>query len=124
MNKEFRPFQPILVKQQVWRAAYFSHKRSDEFIVTTGGGRYRQDMCLPYEGNEDLLGTDKSPKPKRWRAEYGSEYWCVTTDLTSIAYIERDDGFDDNLYDVGNYFKTKEEAEVMAEKIKKLLNDE
>lgn len=34
------------------------------------------------------------------------------------------DSIDNNYFDFGNCFKTKEEAEAMAEKIKKLLKGE
>ena len=85
MNKEFKPFQQILAKQGVWRATHFSHKREDGFIVSTSGGVYNPTLVLPYEGNEELLGTDKSPKPKRWRAERGEVYWLYEP----LARIER-----------------------------------
>lgn len=57
---------------------------------------------------------------KRWRAEKGERYYLVHCDISvAISYEENDSG-DDKLYDLGNYYKTKEEAEVMAEKIRQV----
>lgn len=60
---QFRPFNKILVRDydnDIWRAALFSHKEGDRFMTT---GTYF-DQCIPYEGNEDLVGTTNKPKEK------------------------------------------------------------
>lgn len=61
----FKPFQKVLVrddKDDVWKADYFSHYEEDDeslpYICV--GSLYK--LCIPYEGNEHLLGTDKSPE--------------------------------------------------------------
>lgn len=60
----FKPFQEVLVRDDeygVWRGAHFSHydsKREYPYVTTACG--YKQ--CVSYEGNEYLLGTNKSPK--------------------------------------------------------------
>lgn len=42
--------------EQTWRANYFSHYSNDpEYPYTCTNGLYR--YCIPYEGNEHLLGT-------------------------------------------------------------------
>lgn len=124
MNKEFKPFQQILVKQGVWRAAYFSHFAKDGSVITTGGFAYNIKLVLPYEGNEGLLGTDNSLKPKRWRAERGKVYYFVGDELRVTSSSEDFDTIDDNRYQIGNYFKSYKEAEVVAEKFKELLKDD
>lgn len=61
----FEPFQKVLVrdaKDEVWKADYFSHYEEGDKIApyVCVGSYFRQ--CVPYEGSEHLLGTDKSPK--------------------------------------------------------------
>lgn len=62
----FKPFQKVLVRDDdydgVWKAGYFSHyDEGDEFApYICVGSLYK--FCIPYEGNEHLLGTNKSPE--------------------------------------------------------------
>lgn len=56
-----KPFDKVLVRnndQQIWKAAFFSHcdtSRDSHNYVTIPGFAY--NWCIPYEGNEHLLGT-------------------------------------------------------------------
>lgn len=56
-----KPFDKVLVRtkgfQDTWIATFFSHKDTYEFAPfwATSGKNYQQ--CIPYEGNEHLLGT-------------------------------------------------------------------
>ena len=60
----FEPFQEVLVRDSdasIWKAAHFSHYDGEgkyPYITTTNA--YKQ--CVPYDCNEYLLGTDKSPE--------------------------------------------------------------
>ena len=63
----FEPFQKVLVRDndgEIWIAAFFSHLHpgGDCKYVTNCGLYYHE--CIPYEGNEYLVGTSDSPKPK------------------------------------------------------------
>lgn len=55
----FKPFDKVLVRDDennIWYANYFSHYREDEdypYVCIDSSYRY----CIPYEGNEHLLGT-------------------------------------------------------------------
>lgn len=55
---QFKPFEKVLVRDSyndMWRASSFSHiKEDDGRYVTTG---LSWNFCIPYEGNEHLLGT-------------------------------------------------------------------
>lgn len=55
-----KPFDKVLVrdsKSSEWRANLFSHKNIDEpYCCVYAGWNY----CIPYEGNEHLLGTTKN----------------------------------------------------------------
>ena len=57
---EFKPFDKVLVrdsKASKWRANLFSHKNIDEpYYCVYASWNY----CIPYEGNEHLLGTTKN----------------------------------------------------------------
>lgn len=57
---KFKPFEKVLVrdsKASKWRANLFSHKNIDEpYYCVYASWNY----CIPYEGNEHLLGTTKN----------------------------------------------------------------
>lgn len=61
----FEPFQKVLARDSCddkWRANYFSHYDEDNssFPYYCVGVCYK--VCIAYEGNEHLLGTNKSPE--------------------------------------------------------------
>lgn len=64
VKQEFKPFDKVLIRDednQTWRVCLFSHYRKDLSCpyVCVGCSAYKQ--CIPYEGNEYLLGTTDSP---------------------------------------------------------------
>ena len=62
---QFKPFDKVLVREQStdeWKCDYFSHIQNDgvcTYYVCIGGEFLK---CIPYEGNEHLLGTNDNPK--------------------------------------------------------------
>lgn len=60
---------------------------------------------------------------KRWRAEIRDKYFLATCNGTVECYIEDKYKFDDECYNFGNYFKTKEQADEALERVKKTLAD-
>lgn len=58
---QFKPFEKVLVRDNyndMWRANFFSHiKEDDGRYVTTG---LTWNFCIPYIGNESLVGTTKN----------------------------------------------------------------
>lgn len=57
---QFEPFEKVLVRDtydDVWRASFFSHikKSNGKYATACLVWKY----CIPYEGNEHLLGTTK-----------------------------------------------------------------
>ena len=60
----------------------------------------------------DLI-NEKYGIPKRWRAEEGGIYWFIDSDFTGkVRDLWDRRSTDENVrYNLGNYFKTKEEAE-------------
>jgi hypothetical protein len=63
-------------------------------------------------------------KPKRWKAKEGGMYWHVASNGDGEREDEGGYMIDNERYELGNYFKTREEAEVMAEKVKELFKKE
>lgn len=56
----FKPFDKVLVRDleiQKWRCNIYSHYKEGSFPYVCVDGEYR--FCIPYEGNEHLLGTTK-----------------------------------------------------------------
>ena len=65
-KREFKPFQKVLIRDndsQRWRAGFYSHfdgiSPCPHRCVGTSAAQ-----CIPYEGNERLLGTTDGPEPK------------------------------------------------------------
>ena len=55
---QFKPFEKVLVRdsyEDKWRASFFSHIREGYAKYVTTGLIWK--FCIPYEGNEHLLGT-------------------------------------------------------------------
>lgn len=58
-NIELKPFDRVLVRDfesQAWQVSLFSYKDSDSYYCCNGCA---WDQCIPYIGNESLLGTTK-----------------------------------------------------------------
>jgi hypothetical protein len=68
-----------------------------------------------------IMATAEEIKPLRWRAERNGNYYLVNTTMDSIEVRDYRTPLDDDHYNCGNYFRTREEAQEMAEKIKKVL---
>lgn len=55
---QFKPFEKVLVRgsfDDVWRASFFSHIKENDGRYATTCVTWK--FCIPYEGNEHLLGT-------------------------------------------------------------------
>ncbi len=75
MTQQFEPFQKILVRDNDcdnWRCGFFSHMRENKFFkyAATEGVWMK---CIPYEGNEHLLGTTDSPTPPEPVFQFGDK---------------------------------------------------
>lgn len=58
---QFKPFDKVLVRDEdveTWMCNFFSHLDKDGDPVCANG---RWHQCIPYEGNEHLLGTINKP---------------------------------------------------------------
>lgn len=63
-QNELKPFDRVLVRDSdnnKWTANIYSHNRfSKEYPFGVMSNIYKQ--CIPYEGNEELLGTTNNPR--------------------------------------------------------------
>ena len=60
---QFKPFEKVLVRdsyEDKWRASFFSNIRDSYAKYVTTGLVWK--FCIPYEGNEHLLGTTNNVK--------------------------------------------------------------
>ena len=56
-----KPFDTVLVRNAeygLWIPALFGMEKDGQYITSAGW----QKECVPYEGNEELLGTTNIPK--------------------------------------------------------------
>lgn len=60
----FKPFDKVLVRygNGIWGATFFSRYDNKSAWAYVGVNCINWEQCIPYEGNEHLLGTDKSPE--------------------------------------------------------------
>lgn len=56
----------------------------------------------------------KGKSAERWRADYAGEYWYIDGDIQSDN--DKDWGCDEYRFNIGNYFKTYEEADKVLNK--------
>ncbi len=60
---------------------------------------------------------------KRWRADRDRRYYFIDDEFTVQCSIEENLSLDSNRYEIGNYFRTLEQAEEYIEKIKSILKE-
>jgi hypothetical protein len=77
------------------------------------------ELAKMQKSNEDAIKEEVKIEPpnKRWRAKEGEPYWHLTEDEV-YCDIEYATSIDYSRYTLGNYFKTKEEAEFECERLK------
>ena len=60
-------------------------------------------------------------KPKRWRANSGGDYWYVSSEGAVCEDLDIGVKLDNGRYSIGNYFRTRQAAELAADAFKNLL---
>lgn len=61
---QFKPFDKVLVRDDYskkWTTAFYSHIGNTTYPYVTNSGIYFK-YCIPFKGNEHLVGTANSPK--------------------------------------------------------------
>lgn len=96
---------------------------SDIFTRDADGAKFKLDP--KYVGLESEVLKPIPEQPKRWRGEQYGEYYYLIEDLEVSRGIESNPPsmkyIDDERFDLGNYFRTEQQAQAGADAIKKLL---
>lgn len=86
-HKEFKPFDKVLVRCEVgyrWCPALYAFY-DGEYHVTTDSNGYEDNDILPYEGNEDLVGTTDEPD-EEVKLEEGEWLMCSIVGSSSTPF--------------------------------------
>lgn len=62
---QFKPFDKVLARDsdyEIWRCDFFSHYYNDDVGYPFGCMSACYSQCIPFEGNEHLVGTTDMPK--------------------------------------------------------------
>lgn len=73
---------------------------------------------LTEEERNQLLKLVRKSTTKVWKPEYDETYYHIITDGKVSNFKWRDDDIDKNLYEIGNCYRTEEEAVFIIEKLK------
>ncbi len=128
INNDYSAFYPV--KMDIEALKEFANDK------TSCGGEFIPYIDLGINGYKyDILLTTKKMPPKviknecieqlkeeierlntskRWRADYGEMYYYIEFDGKIILEPEYYYNIDNRRYNLGNYFRTKEEAENIA----------
>ena len=128
-KSEFKAFDRVLVRDsddEKWSACLYSHKDSNSreyYHRMVGDAGFAQ--CIPYEGNEHLLGTTDKYVPKPWKPELEETFFIILHNYGEPFYVGElqwdGEPMDEETYRLGNCFQTREEAQAMADKFNALL---
>ena len=99
MSEELKPYQPVLVRDDnddTWRANFFSHLEhysSNNLVLYVCAG-HKWHQCIPYEGNEHLLGTTDSPAQPESEFKFGDKvaFSYDGKDWQRAIYVRKIDG--------------------------------
>lgn len=95
-----------------WNSAAFRHATEEE-----------KQLLFDKMKEQGLKWNDEEKRVEniRWRAKYDEKYYYVSTEGIVLEDKEGGHIIDDNRYKFGNYFRTKEQAEEAAKRIKEVL---
>ena len=102
---------PTFNKGDTFRLTEHGHLMSEEAGVITYAGPTLEKFNILDSG-----WFEEIPESKRWRAEKGGLYWFVDGGVADD--YEQRVNTDDGRYELGNYFKTEEEAQKASDWLK------
>lgn len=128
-KSEFKAFDRVLVRDkddERWQAAFYDQYLADEEKFphhVISGACFTQ--CIPYEGNEHLLGTTDKYVPERWKPKNGEIYYCIAWAVSIGFFTVRSHyshkPFDTDAWKAGNCFRTEEEANQVRDQMNEAL---
>lgn len=104
---------PTFNKGDIFRLTEHGHLMSEEAGVIAYA-----EPTLEKFNILDSGWFEEIPESRRWRAGEGERYWCVQSDGEKADDYEDKMDVDDLRYELGNYFKTEEEAQKAANWLK------
>lgn len=81
----------------------------------------RAFLADPLKAKEAWTDWTEARKPRRWRAIHGDDYWFISAEGWVCCETDLRCSDDDQRYNIGNYFRTREAAELAADAFKNLL---
>ncbi|WP_314712612.1 hypothetical protein [Prevotella pallens] len=97
-----------------WNSAAFRHATEEEKQLLF---KKMKEQGLKWNADE------KRVEKIRWRAEEDREYYSIDVDMKVYKFFEDNEECDNTLYDALNYFRTKEQAEEAAKRVKETLRN-
>lgn len=108
------------------------NRESDDIVL---GSAWNMTTGTRYATNEEIEALNarlakkglewdsknKRLRKKRWRAKKNEKYWVINVLCCAVPCFEEGHSCDTRCYKVGNYFRTKEQAEKVAEEIRKIF---
>ena len=107
--------------------SHYNYSGKDNSMWLIDAFRYATDeekQLLFYKMKEQGLQwntEEKRVEKIRWRAKEGEEYFMIEADVKVKAYRDDNDEDDNTLYNALNYFRTIEQAEEAAKRVKETL---
>lgn len=103
-------------------------KAGEAFYLSDAGNLFRESDNVPVYGwtiidkNPNILTDwfEEINEPTRLMPDEGQKYYLLDSNGSVLVDIWSDWRFDDDRFDIGNCFKTKEEAEQVIEYLKAL----
>ena len=95
----------------------------DEIRPATVAEKRRLFDALAKEGKRWNAEEKRVEDLPRWRALYNENYYVIGSELEVDCQNEIGHVVDDNRYNAGNYFKTREAAERVAEQIREIFKE-
>ena len=137
-NKIVFIFKEDELKQKYNENGYYVCHTANYYIdVPTKGSPFfcghRNEVRLATEEEKQFLfnkmkeqglrwnAEEKRVEKIRWRAEKGKDYFIIDNRGNIVEYEETGDCIDENSHEFGNYFRTEEQAEEAAKRMKEVL---
>ena len=104
---------------------YFNESgwRNDNMRLATEEEKQRLFDALAKKGKRWNAEEKRIEDLPRWRALYNENYYLIGSGLTVDCQSEIGHSVDDKRYYAGNYFKTREAAEKVAEQIREIFKN-
>lgn len=109
------------IKRPDWKGYWFIDSKDNKFKIKLAGGEIKENK-FTQETIKNTAANDweivEEPKSKDWKPKKGDKYYCIGNAGSIFNYDYREDILDEARLNIGNYFKTEEEAKHMVEKLK------